>query len=64
MTCSFLRAIELRKMKNWKIRIEYENKTLEVVLYATSYPEAYIAAEIKYPGCIVQSVSEIRETNK
>lgn len=64
MTRSFLRAAELRKMKNWKVRIEYENKTLEVLFKATSYAEAYMAAEIKYPGCIVKSVSEIRETKK
>jgi hypothetical protein len=51
-------------MKNWKVKIEYKNKTLEIVLKATSYAEAYIAAEIKHPGCVVKSVSEIREAKK
>jgi hypothetical protein len=51
-------------MKNWKVKIEHTNKTLEVRVKATSYAEAYITAELKYPGCVVKSVSEIRETTK
>jgi hypothetical protein len=47
-------------MKNWKVKIEYENKTQDVTIKATTYSEAYIKAEIDYPGCVVKSVSEIR----
>ena len=48
-------------MKNWKVIIEHKNKTLEVIIEAKTYSEAYIKAEIKYLGCVVKSVSEIRE---
>jgi hypothetical protein len=51
-------------MKTWKVKIEYESKTLEVLFEATSYAEAYIKAEIKYPGCLVKSVSEVRKPTK
>jgi hypothetical protein len=48
-------------MKNWKVKIEYKNKTMEIILQANTYSEAYIAAEMKYAGCVVKSVSEIRK---
>lgn len=48
-------------MKNWNVKIEYNNKTIEVLLEAKTYSEAYIAAEINYPGCVVKSVSEVRK---
>jgi len=49
-------------MKNWKIKIEYNNKTIEILIEARTYSDAYISAEIKYPGCVVKSVSEIRKS--
>jgi hypothetical protein len=49
-------------MKNWKVKIEYESKTMEVVFEATSYAEAYIKAEIHYPGCVVKSISEVKKS--
>jgi len=48
-------------MKNWKVTIEHKNKTLEVTIEAKTYSEAYIKTEIKYFGCVIKSVSEIRE---
>lgn len=51
-------------MKNWKVKIEYKNKTIDVVIEAQTYSDAYIKAEIKYPGCVVKSVSEIRKNKK
>jgi hypothetical protein len=48
-------------MKNWKVKIEYQSKTIEVVITATSYAEAYIKAEINYPGCVVKSISELKK---
>jgi hypothetical protein len=47
-------------MKRWKVIIELENKTQEVIIKGTSYSDAYVSAEIKYPGCRIKSVSEIR----
>jgi hypothetical protein len=47
-------------MKNWKVTIEYKNKTIEVIIEAKTYSEAYIKTEIKYFGCVIKSVSEIR----
>jgi hypothetical protein len=48
-------------MRNWKVTIEYKNRIMEVIIQANAYPEAYIAAELKYPGCVVKGVSEIRK---
>jgi hypothetical protein len=50
-------------MKSWKVTIEYKNKTMEIVVSGASYAEAYINAELRYPGCVVKSVSEIRKNN-
>jgi hypothetical protein len=47
-------------MKKWKVTIELEGKVLEVITEAKFYSEAYISTELKYPGCIIKSVSEIR----
>lgn len=47
-------------MKSWKVKIEYESKTSIVIIKAGTYAEAYIKAEIQYPGCVVKSVSEER----
>jgi hypothetical protein len=48
-------------MKNWKITIEYKGKVMEIMVEAKLFSDAYVAAELKYPGCVVKSVSEIRE---
>jgi hypothetical protein len=48
-------------MRNWKIMIELNGKKMEIFTKATSYAEAFIYAEIHYPGCVVKSISEIRE---
>lgn len=47
-------------MKNWKVIIEYEGNTLEITTQAKYYSDAYVYAEINYPGCIVVSITEIR----
>jgi hypothetical protein len=47
-------------MKNWKIVIEYKGKTLSIELEARSYADAYIEVELKYPGCVIKSISEVR----
>jgi hypothetical protein len=47
-------------MKRWKVIIELQNKTLEVLTEAKTYSEAYINVEIQYPGCKIKSVSEVR----
>jgi hypothetical protein len=48
-------------MKHWKVIIELENKTQEIFVEGKSYSDAYVKAEIKYPGCKIKSVSEIRK---
>lgn len=47
-------------MKNWKVVINYQNKTLTIELEARSYADAYIEMELRYPGCTIKSISEIR----
>jgi hypothetical protein len=47
-------------MKSWKVIIEYKNQILEVRTEAKLYSEVYIKIGIKYPGCVVKSISEIR----
>jgi hypothetical protein len=47
-------------MKRWKVIIELQNKTQEVIIEGSSYSDAYVKAEIKYPDCKIKSVSEIR----
>ena len=47
-------------MKIWKVIIEYEGKVLEIKIEAQYYSDAYVNAEIKYPGCIVKSISQIK----
>lgn len=54
-------------MKNWKVTIEYETKVSEVIIKAKCYSHAYVKAAgayakvgLKYPGCIVKSISEIK----
>jgi hypothetical protein len=48
-------------MKRWKVVIELKNKTQEIIIEGNSYSDAYVNTEIKYPGCIIKSVSEIRK---
>lgn len=48
-------------MKNWKVIIDHEGKRLEVTMEAANYPDAYVNIEIKYPGCQIISITEIRE---
>jgi hypothetical protein len=50
-------------MKTYKVIIEYENQILEIYTEAKFYSEAYIAIEIKYPGCIIRSLLEVRKEN-
>jgi len=47
-------------MKNWKVVIEYQNKTIDAIIMAKTYSEAYIKAGTDYPGCVIKSVSEVR----
>lgn len=47
-------------MKNWKIIIDCEGKTIEITVEAKYYSDAYVSAEVKYPGCTVLSITEIR----
>jgi len=54
-------ALNFRTMKKWKVIIEFEKGTLEILLEAAFYSEAYIEAEKKYPGCVVKSITEVRK---
>jgi hypothetical protein len=47
-------------IKRWKIIIEYKGEILEITTEAKYYSDAYIYAEMNYPGCTVRSVVEIR----
>lgn len=48
-------------MKRWKVIIELKNQTQEIIVEGNSYSDAYVNAEIKFPGCKIKSVSEIRK---
>jgi hypothetical protein len=48
-------------MKKWKIILEFEERTMEISIEASSYSNAFIESEKKYPGCVVKSISEIRK---
>lgn len=50
-------------MSTWKIILEYNFQTIELIVNASSFSEAYMEAEKKYPGCKVASVKQI-ETKK
>jgi hypothetical protein len=47
-------------MKRWKIIIEYKGNTMEIIVDAKFYSDAYLEAERKFPGCIIKSILEIR----
>jgi hypothetical protein len=32
-----------------------------VILQASFYSDAYVSAELKYPGCTIKSIVELRE---
>jgi hypothetical protein len=46
-------------MKKWNIIIEYLGRELEIKIEANYYSDAYVKAELKYPGCRILSISEI-----
>jgi hypothetical protein len=48
-------------MKNWKAKIEYKNKLIDVAIEADTFSEAYINISKKYPGCEIISLSEVRK---
>jgi hypothetical protein len=50
-------------MKNWKVVIEYEGNTLELFVEGKFYSDAYVYAEINYPGCTVVSIKEIHSVD-
>jgi len=49
-------------MKNWRIKLEYQNRAVDIVIEAKTYSEAYINSSEKYPGCVIKSISEIRKS--
>lgn len=48
-------------MKSWKIIIIHNEQVKEIIIEAQYYSDAYVNAELKYPGCIIKSISEIRK---
>jgi hypothetical protein len=48
-------------MKNWKAKIEHKNQLLTITIKAKTFSEAFIAVGQKYPGCNIQSLSEVRK---
>lgn len=48
-------------MRKWKVIIEHEGKEIEIITKAMYYSDAYVEAEIKYPGCRVKNITEIKE---
>jgi hypothetical protein len=51
-------------MKNWKVTIEYAGKIMSVMIEASSYADAYVKIETAYQGCVVKSITEIRDKEK
>ena len=51
-------------MKNWKVTIEHAGKTVSVIIEASSYADAYVKIETAYQGCIVKSITEMRDKGK
>jgi hypothetical protein len=49
-------------MKNWKVIIEHKGRVVEIKIEARYYSDAYLEASKKYPGCVVKSISQIRDT--
>lgn len=47
-------------MKHWKVIIDHENVRMTITIEAQSYPDAYVKTGLKYPGCTIVSISEIR----
>ena len=47
-------------MKNWKVLIQYEGRTIEIFVEAYYYSTAKYTAEAQYPGCRVCSITEER----
>ncbi|MGQ0827657.1 MAG: hypothetical protein ACT4ON_04610 [Bacteroidota bacterium] len=46
-------------MKDWKVKIEHKKKVMTISIKASSYADAYIKTGVKYPGCIVKSISDM-----
>jgi hypothetical protein len=48
-------------MKNWKVKIEHNNKTSTVTIKAGTFSDAFIAVAAKYSGCEIKSITEVRK---
>jgi hypothetical protein len=51
-------------MKNWKVTILYQGTESDVTLQAPYYSDAFVGAELKYPGCQVKCIVEIRNNTE
>lgn len=48
-------------MRSWKVIINYEGKSLAIIVETKYYSDPYDKAEKEYPGCTVKNVSEIED---
>jgi hypothetical protein len=48
-------------MKDWKVTLLNNGKTLELVVQAQSYSDAYIKTELLYPDCMIKSIKPLGE---
>jgi hypothetical protein len=48
-------------MKTWKVTIEHTGKTLSIIIEASSYADAFVKVETEYHGCVIKSITEIRD---
>ncbi|MCE3259810.1 MAG: hypothetical protein K0S12_1451 [Bacteroidetes bacterium] len=48
-------------MKDWKIVLLHNEKTIELTLSAASYSDAYIKAELLYPDSLIKSIKQVDE---
>lgn len=47
-------------MKKWKVIIEHDGKEVEIITEARYYSDAFVNAEMQYPGCRVKSITEMK----
>jgi hypothetical protein len=51
-------------MNTWKITLQHDGKTIELMVTAFSYSDAYIKAEQEYPGCRIVHIKKYENENK
>jgi hypothetical protein len=47
-------------MRQWKVVIRHNDKTIEKILLGERYSDVYVDILIEYPGCEIESITEIK----